>query len=190
MWGPSWFYNELVPPTGPPPESMDPRATIAVWQLTICRFRSHILFCFLHWTPLRLHSPLLHDFSWLSCSPWHPAQWPCRSGKAHGSLSGFSCNRRCMSSFQHYEYVLTSWSIDRWPSKQPLFFYMKLAYIIPCPLCKAYTWRLIAFHMISDITLRNGILRLMEILPLSSYYISRGVFISSTLFFTRCLTCM
>ncbi|KAF4623228.1 hypothetical protein D9613_001995 [Agrocybe pediades] len=36
MWGPRWFYNELVPPTGPPPETLDPRSTIAVWQLTIC----------------------------------------------------------------------------------------------------------------------------------------------------------
>ncbi|KAF8167886.1 hypothetical protein B0H34DRAFT_683543 [Crassisporium funariophilum] len=36
--GPAWFYNELVPPTGPPPEYMDPRATIAIWQLVLCYF--------------------------------------------------------------------------------------------------------------------------------------------------------
>jgi len=34
--GPGWFYNELTPPTGPPPEYLDPRASIAVWQLVIC----------------------------------------------------------------------------------------------------------------------------------------------------------
>ncbi|KAF8807610.1 hypothetical protein BYT27DRAFT_7097872 [Phlegmacium glaucopus] len=34
--GPGWFYNELTPPTGPPPEYLDPRAAIAVWQLVIC----------------------------------------------------------------------------------------------------------------------------------------------------------
>ncbi|KAJ3510384.1 hypothetical protein NLJ89_g4705 [Agrocybe chaxingu] len=34
--GPAWFYNELVPPTGPPPVYLDPRTEIAIWQLTIC----------------------------------------------------------------------------------------------------------------------------------------------------------
>jgi len=34
--GPGWFYNELTPPTGPPPEYLDPRSSIAVWQLVIC----------------------------------------------------------------------------------------------------------------------------------------------------------
>jgi len=43
IWGPQWFYNELVPPTGPPPEYLDPRSTIAVWQLTIC----YLLLCFM-----------------------------------------------------------------------------------------------------------------------------------------------
>ncbi|KAF9056391.1 hypothetical protein BJ165DRAFT_510430 [Panaeolus papilionaceus] len=34
--GASWFYNELVPPTGPPPKDLDARAVIAIWQLAIC----------------------------------------------------------------------------------------------------------------------------------------------------------
>ena len=33
--GPSAFYNEVIPPTGPPPENMDPRSVMAIWQLTI-----------------------------------------------------------------------------------------------------------------------------------------------------------
>jgi len=33
--GPSAFYNEIIPPTGPPPENMDPRAAMAIWQLSI-----------------------------------------------------------------------------------------------------------------------------------------------------------
>jgi len=33
--GPSAFYNEVIPPTGPPPENMDPRAAMAIWQLSI-----------------------------------------------------------------------------------------------------------------------------------------------------------
>jgi len=36
LWGPSWFYNELTPPTGPPPPDLDVRAVIAIWQLDIC----------------------------------------------------------------------------------------------------------------------------------------------------------
>jgi len=38
LWGPAWFYNELVPPTGPPPTYLDPRAEIGIWQLTICSY--------------------------------------------------------------------------------------------------------------------------------------------------------
>ena len=36
MYGPSWFYNELIPSSGPPPTDLDPRAAIAIWQLSIC----------------------------------------------------------------------------------------------------------------------------------------------------------
>ncbi|KJA29380.1 hypothetical protein HYPSUDRAFT_32802 [Hypholoma sublateritium FD-334 SS-4] len=36
MYGPSWFYNELTPSSEPPPTDLDPRAAIAIWQLSIC----------------------------------------------------------------------------------------------------------------------------------------------------------
>jgi len=36
LWGPAWFYNELVPPKGPPPIDLDPRAQIGIWQLLTC----------------------------------------------------------------------------------------------------------------------------------------------------------
>lgn len=41
--GPARFFNELVPPTGPPPEIMDPRAALAIWQLTISMLHSRML---------------------------------------------------------------------------------------------------------------------------------------------------
>jgi hypothetical protein len=39
--GPSAFYNEVIPPTGPPPENMDPRAAMAIWQLSISTLILH-----------------------------------------------------------------------------------------------------------------------------------------------------
>lgn len=45
--GPQWFYNELVPPTGPPPSELDPRSKVATWQLTICKVSFPLSICIL-----------------------------------------------------------------------------------------------------------------------------------------------
>jgi len=35
--GPSWFLHQLIPSTEPAPaQSLDPRALMAIWQLTNC----------------------------------------------------------------------------------------------------------------------------------------------------------
>jgi hypothetical protein len=41
--GATWFYNELIP-GAKPATSLDPRATLAIWQLVNCNFFA-VFFC-------------------------------------------------------------------------------------------------------------------------------------------------